>query len=211
MNCTPEKCPHRALVEKARAACLACDHTSPSGHGGVASYDAMGERLVEREKAAFRNEPRGQVTSLPPEVEERTAELYRVWCGLDTIDALLLLHVSNGGTCATFGAYLSRVHDTIGRMEVARGSFRATAWAKFQRLIRRFAPYLRGKLHSWDDGHGGAVRRERVSAELEARQGDLFQWQGGETPGADRGVGTPGTPDHPLRPGGEVSKKNIVT
>ena len=40
MNCTPEKCPHRALMEKARAACLACDHTEPAGHGGTVSYDS---------------------------------------------------------------------------------------------------------------------------------------------------------------------------
>ena len=178
MNCTPEKCPHRALMEKARAACLSCDHLQPAGHGGVKSYDAMGERLVQREKIAFDRSPRPQVTPLPADVEERTAELYRRWCGLDTIDALLLLHVSNGGTTATFGAYLDRVRRTIERMDVTRDSYRATAWAKFQRLIRRFAPFLRGRLQSWDDGHGGAIRKEREGAEREAMQGDLFGWGG---------------------------------
>lgn len=178
MNCTPEKCPHRALMEKARAACLSCDHILPAGHGGVKSYDAMGERLVQREKIAFDRSPRPQVTPLPADVEERTAELYRRWCGLDTIDALLLLHVSNGGTTATFGAYLDRVRRTIERMDVTRDSYRATAWAKFQRLIRRFAPFLRGRLQSWDDGHGGAIRKEREGAEREAMQGDLFGWGG---------------------------------
>ena len=177
MNCTPEKCPHRALMEKARAACLSCG-TVPSGHGGTCSYEAMGERLVERERKVFANEPRGQVTALPPEVEERTAELYRRWCGLDTIDALLMLHVCNGGTCATFGAYLDRVRRTIERMDVTRDSYRATAWAKFQRLIRRFAPFLRGRLHSWDDGHGGAVRKEREGAEGKDMQPDLFGFMG---------------------------------
>lgn len=178
MNCTPEKCPHRALMEKARATCLSCDHLLPAGHGGVKSYDAMGERLVQREKIAFDRSPRPQVTPLPADVEERTAELYRRWCGLDTIDALLLLHVSNGGTTATFGAYLDRVRRTIERMDVTRDSYRATAWAKFQRLIRRFAPFLRGRLQSWDDGHGGAIRKEREGAEREAMQGDLFGWGG---------------------------------
>ena len=176
MNCTPEKCPHRALMEKARAACLACDHTEPAGHGGMCSFDAMGERLVEQEKVALRNEPRGQVTPLPPDVEERTAELYRRWCGLDTIDALLMLHVCNGGTCATFGAYLERVRQTISRLDCTRGSYRATAWAKFMRLVKRFAPFLKGKLHAWDDGHGGAVRKERKDAERQTMQGDLFAW-----------------------------------
>ena len=161
MNCTPEKCPHRALMEKARAACLACDHTVPAGHGGVKSFDSMGERLVEREKIVFDRTPRGQVTTLPAEVEERTAELYRRWCGMDTIDALLMLHVSNGGTTATFGAYLARVSRDIAKLDVGRDAFRATAWARFQRLIRRFAPYMRGeRLQSWRQGHGGAKRRE---------------------------------------------------
>ena len=176
MDCTPEKCPHRALMEKARAACLSCDHVVPSWHGGTVSYDAAGERIVQREKAAFDRSPRGQVTALPPDVEERTAELYRRWCGLDTIDALLLLHVTNGGTTATFGAYLDRVRQEISRIDCRRESYRATAWAKFQRLVRRFAPFLRGRLQSWDDGHGGAIRREREAAERRAMQGDLFGW-----------------------------------
>ena len=181
MNCTPEKCPHRALMEKARAACLSCDHLLPAGHGGVKSFDAMGERLVQREKIAFDRTPRGQVTTLPAEVEERTAELYRRWCGMDTIDALLMLHVSNGGTCATFGAYLDRVRQTISGLDCKRENYRATAWAKFQRLVRRFAPFLKGRLQSWDDGHGGAIRKEREGAERKAMQGDLFGWDGAAT------------------------------
>lgn len=153
-------------MEKARAACLSCNHTNhtkQTGHerGGVRSYDAMGERLVEQEKIAFRNEPRGQVTTLPPEVEERTAELYRRWCGLDTLDALLLLHVCNGGTTADFGAYLLRVCGAIERANVGRDNYRATAWAKWKRLISRFAQWMRGeRLQSWRPGHGGAKRRE---------------------------------------------------
>ncbi len=176
MNCTPEKCPHRALIEKARNACLSCDHIDPAGHGGNVSYDAAGERIVHRDKKLFLNEPRGQVTTLPPDVEDRTAELYRRWCQLDTMDALLMLHVSNGGTTATFGAYLARVSRDIAKLDVGRDAFRATAWARFQRLVRRFAPFLRGRLHAWDDGHGGAVRKER---EQDERQPDLFDFMGG--------------------------------
>ena len=145
-------------MEQARAACLACDHTEPSGHGGTVSYDAAGERIVQREKISFDSSPRGQVTTLPPKVEERVAELFRRWCMLDTIDALLMHHVCNGGTCGNFGAYLMRVHGTIERADVGRVSYRATAWAKFQRLIRRFAPFLRGRLQAWRPGHGGAKR-----------------------------------------------------
>lgn len=161
MNCTPEKCPHGALMEQARAACLACDHIDPAGHGGVRSYDAMNECLVEKERLDVDGSPRGQVTTLPLEVEERTAELFRRWCGLDTIDSLLLLHVCNGGTTANFGTYLSHVHDVIERANVGRKSYRATAWAKWKSLIKRFAPYMRGeRLQSWRPGHGGAKRRE---------------------------------------------------
>ncbi len=174
MDCTSEKCPHRALMEKARAACLSCGHIAPAGHGGVVSYDAMGERAVERERLDAAKMPRGQVTALPADVEERTAELYRRWCGLGTVDALLLLHVSNGGTCANFGAYLGRVAKTIAALDVGRTAYRATAWAKFQRLVRRFAPFLRGRLHAWNDGHGGAIRKER---EREDSQPSLFDWE----------------------------------
>ena len=110
--------------------------------------------------------------------EERAAELYRRWCGRATIDALLMLHVSNGGTCATFGAYLDRVRQTISGLDCTRENYRATAWAKFQRLVRRFAPFLKGRLQSWDDGHGGAIRKEREGAERRAMQGDLFGWEG---------------------------------
>jgi hypothetical protein len=179
MNCTPSKCPHRELLEKARKACLSCDHIEPSGHGGMVSYEAAGERIVNRQAAYIDRSPRGQVTNLPSVVEERTAELYRRWCGLDTIDALLMLHVSNGGTCATFGAYLNRVGETIAKLDCTRESYRATAWAKFQSLIKRFKPFLKSKLHSWNDGHGGAIRKERVRLEGELAQGNLFGWPPG--------------------------------
>lgn len=174
MDCTPEKCPHRGLMEAARAACLSCGHVEPSGRGGVASFDAMGERLVERERLPLPREARGQVTALPAEVEERTAEVFRRWCALDTIDALLMLHVCNGGTTANFGGYLDRVARAIARAGTGRRSYRATAWAKYKALVRRFEPVLKSRLHSWTDGHGGAVRREREGAEREAAQGDLF-------------------------------------
>jgi hypothetical protein len=145
----------------------------------MVSYEAAGERIVKRESAFIDRSPRGQVTTLPADVEERTAELYRRWCGLDTIDALLLLHVSNGGTCATFGAYLNRVGETIAKLDCKRESYRATAWAKFQALIKRFKPFLKSKLHSWNDGRGGAIRKERIRIEGELAQGDLFGWPPG--------------------------------
>ena len=171
MNCTPAKCPHRELLEKARAACLACDHTEPAGHGGMVSYDAAGERLVQRQALEFNRAPRGQVTTMPREVEERTEELYRLWCQLDTVDALLALHVCNGGTTNNFGAYLLRVRDAIDILNPKRDNFRATAWARFKGLMRRFSGF--DKIRSWNDGHGGAIRKER-----EAMACDLFDRAG---------------------------------
>ena len=171
MNCTPAKCPHRALLEKARAACLSCDHTEPAGHGGTVSFDAMGERLAERLAVQVQRTPRGQVTTLPRHVEEKTAELYRMWCQLDTVDALLALHVCNGGTTNNFGDYLQRVRNAIDTLQPERPSFRATAWARFKGLLRRFSGF--DKIRSWTDGHGGAIRRER-----EATACDLFESAG---------------------------------
>lgn len=162
-NCTESNCPHRDLLAKARAACLACPRGGrPAGHGGQVSMEAAGERIVNRERAYIDRTPRGQVTALPRDVEEKTAELYRRWCGLDTIDALLALHVSNGGTCDTFGAYLIRVRSSIDALRPERPAMRATAWAKFKALVRRFAMF--DKVRSWDDGHGGAIRKEREAA-----------------------------------------------
>ncbi len=161
-------------MEQARAACLACDHTTPAGHGGTISADAAGENIVHRERVFIDRSPRGQVTNLPQEQEERLAELFRRWVGLDTIDALLALHCANGGTTASFGAYLLRVRDAIERSGCEREAYRATAWAKFQSIVRRFKPFIRGRLQAWSDGHGGAVRKERTTAEHEAAQGWLF-------------------------------------
>ncbi len=174
MNCSIEKCPHRALLEQARQACLACGHDAPSGHGGMVSFEAAGENTVSRLALDVGREPRGNISPLPPDVEERVVAIFREWCSLDSLDALLMLHVANGGTPASFGAYLSRVWDAIDRDRPLRHSHRATVWARFKSLVRRFAPFLRGRLHAWSDGHGGAIRRERIASENNLMQGDLF-------------------------------------
>lgn len=175
MNCTPDKCPHRALMEQARAACLACDHVEPASRGGMVSADAAGERVVRREALDLDRGPRQQVTALPADQEELLAELFRRLVSMDTLDALLMLHVANGGTPKSFGPYLERVRAQIQAARPLRDNYRATAWAKFRALVRRFKPFIKGRLHAWDDGHGGAIRRERVAAEREAAQGDLFE------------------------------------
>ncbi len=164
MNCTPKTCPHRALMEKARAACLACQHTEPSGRGGMVSYEAAGEGLVTRQRLDVNREPRGSVTDLPPDIEAKVAELLRDWCAMDSLDALLALHVANGGTPQEFGAYLQRVAAQIAKLQPERRAFRATAWARFKALAARCSVF--GRLRSWADGHGGAVRKEREADAL---------------------------------------------
>lgn len=164
-NCSETNCPHAALLAKARAACLSCPRGGrPAGHGGTISHEAAGDAIVQREAIKFDRGPRGQVTRLPASVEEKTAELYRRWCGLDTIDALLALHVCNGGTTENFGDYLCRVAATIEKFQPKRSNFRATAWLRFKGLVKRFAMF--DKVRTWDDGHGGAIRRERDGSEL---------------------------------------------
>ena len=182
MNCTPAKCPHRELLEKARSACLGCAYLKQSNkelatHGGMVSFEAAGERTVEKSKLVFDRSPRGQVTNLPGKIEEHIAKVFREWCSLDTIDALLMLHISNGGTPQTFGSYLQRVAKDITAQRADRDNYRATAWAKFQALIRKFKPLLKSNLHAWNDGHGGAIRQERLKAG-EHTQTEFFFGQG---------------------------------
>ena len=129
--------------------------------------------MVERSAAYVDRTPRGQVTTLPAEVEERTAELFRRWCMLDTIDALLVLHVCNGGTPKSFGDYLVRVSAAIEKLRPTRTNFRSTAWTKFKALVARFAGF--DKVRTWNDGHGGGIRMEREKLERRNRQG-LFDF-----------------------------------
>lgn len=163
-SCTPSNCPHAALLEKARAACLSCPRGGkPAGHGGTVSADAAGERIISRSAAYIERGPRGQVTNLAPATEEKTAELFRRWVGLDTIDALLALHLSNGGTCSNFGLYLQRTREAIVKYNPTRPSMRATAWSKWQALLRRI-PVL-AAVQSWSKGHGGAKHGQRKGCE----------------------------------------------
>lgn len=149
-------CPNERQLEQARAACLKCPRGGrPAGHGGTISADAAGEGIVHREALRLDRSPRGRVTELPQEVEGVIAELFRRWCGLDTIDALLALHVCNGGTCKDFGAYLLRVREAITELDPTRPAMRATAWCKFKTLVKR-TPLLE-KVKTWANGHGGAV------------------------------------------------------
>lgn len=154
-TCTPGTCQNAALLERARAACIKCTRGGkPSGRGGQVSIEAAGEAVIERSAAYIDRSPRGQVTKLGQRTEDMAAELFRRWQGLDTIDSLLALHLANGGTCANFGAYLERTHAAIDKLRPERKTFRATAWSKWQGILKRL-PLLRG-VQSWSKGHGGA-------------------------------------------------------
>lgn len=158
MNCTPDKCPHRALLEKARAACLSCDHLLPAGHGGTISYDAAGERTIMRQvEPTHRSVASIQATPLPIDVEDKLRMLLNVVTGLDSIDALLALHIANGGTPNTFGRYLLRIVDAVQSFDPARPSFRATVLNRWNSIKKRFEPF--SVIQSWKPGHGGAKVR----------------------------------------------------
>lgn len=155
-NCTPDNCPHAALLERARAACLACTCGGrPAGHGGQVSIEAAGERIVERQAVEIDRTPRGQVTNLPPAVEQSVADLLRGWLDLSAVEVLLVHHICNGGTTQTFGAKLVQLREVINRMKPQRSGMRATAWAQWRSIMCRF-PFM-AKLQSWKPGHGGAV------------------------------------------------------
>lgn len=116
--------------------------------------EAAGDAVINRGRLYIDRTPSGTVSALPQEAEDKAADLFRRWQGLDTIDSLLALHLANGGTCADFGAYLARVRASIDKLKPERPAMRATAWSKWQGILKRL-PLLRG-VQSWSKGHGGA-------------------------------------------------------
>lgn len=167
VNCSPSRCPHRKLMEQARAACLSCEGGGePTGKAGMVSFDAAGESVVSKTMLHRSTLSLPRVTSLPSEHEDVIADLFRSWVSLSAVDALLVLHVCNGGTTADFGTFLATVSDSIARMDPERPAMRATAWARFKALVRRFS--VVDKVRTWTDGHGGAVRKEMAK-----RRGDV--------------------------------------
>ena len=162
-TCTPDTCPNAALLERARAACLACTcGGKPAGHGGQVSFEAAGEAVVERSAAYIDRSPREQVTTLPPAVEGKVADLLRGWLDLSAIEVLLVHHICNGGTTNTFGDKLAKISEKIASMNPQRTGMRATAWAQWKSIMRRF-PFM-AKLQSWKPRHGGAVSPLRYFA-----------------------------------------------
>lgn len=159
-DCTPKNCPHAKLLADARAACIKCTRgREPSGRGGQVSIEAAGEAIVGRSAAYIDRSPREQVTTLPPAVEGKVADLLRGWLDLSAIEVLLVHHICNGGTTNTFGDKLAKISEKISSMNPQRTGMRATAWAQWKSIMRRF-PFM-AKLQSWKPGHGGAVSRDK--------------------------------------------------
>lgn len=98
MNCTHEKCPHAALMERARSLCLRCDHTEPAGHGGMVSLDAMGECLAERTRLRFREcSTKDRLTlRLNLNDEDALRILLATLAALNRGDMLIVWHLLNG-------------------------------------------------------------------------------------------------------------------
>lgn len=136
-KCEPSLCPNESILGKARAACLHCPRgREPAGRGGTISFDKAGELVVNREAKYIDRSPRGQVTSLPLEQEERIADIMRKWVMLTPQDILLIHHICNGGKVSTFGAYLAATRKRIDQFKnITDKSFRATAWGMWQVIL----------------------------------------------------------------------------
>ena len=112
-------------------------------------------------QAAQIQQPRGNVTALPEDVEDILLRLLCTVTALDPVDALLLLHVAKGGTPNTFADTLKAIDREL--KTYGKRISRATAQAKWNAVISKFAPFA--ALRSWGIGHGGRKARKRVKAE----------------------------------------------
>lgn len=100
-------------------------------------------------KQAVKQEPSEQATNLPEEIENTLRRILMTITALDPLDALMLLHVANGGTPTTFGRFVNRVFDEA-RL-YGPSITRMTARAKWLAICKTFAPFA--KLRQWAEGH----------------------------------------------------------
>ena len=80
-------------------------------------------------------------TRLPAFAEDALRGLFAAAAALEPIDALLLLHVANGGTFAGFGRAVDALADRLGRFARSGGMSRQLAQIRWENLTRRFAPF----------------------------------------------------------------------
>lgn len=170
MNCA--KCPHRELIEKARACCLACDPDSLS-HKGRSHVQANDFTLRH---AVNDHAPTTGVTNLSPEDEDKLRRAMSSLFGLDPVDLLLVQHLFSGGRLSTFDDCMIRVSNRLARYH---GSPRAMAHAAKERIARAFpqiAPVFRHVVTTPAD----AARADSIDGrlDLDRVQPDLFE-QGG--------------------------------
>jgi len=192
MNCTPEKCPHAALMERARSLCLGCDHTEPAGHGGKVSFEAMGEYLAERTRLKFGNgATQGPLTlRLDLHDEDALRMLLATLAALNRSDAVIVWHLLNG-----------RTQKQIAKIE---GVTRQAIHVRMKGFVRRH-PDLAVLCESM-------MRPSRDELAPAMRDGQGPDRNGGSIRRADRvGVGTPEGVPLGLCPRREVPKKNVVT
>ena len=118
-------------------------------------------------QAAAIHPPSERATTLPAEVEDKLRRFLFDLFDLDPIQLLLLRHVKQGGTPATFGrtfsAFLKSSIIYGKRKQKARwdraceeiGAWisRATAWAIWDGMVKK-SPLL-AIFQTWDKGHGG--------------------------------------------------------
>lgn len=98
-------------------------------------------------------QPSTPATRLPEDVEDILRRLLCTVTALAPLDALLVLHVAQGGTPSTFGSYINRFKAQCNGYgaEISR----ATAKAKWESICKRFSPFA--ALRSWGIGHGGRL------------------------------------------------------
>lgn len=165
MDCT--RCPHKDLVEKARACCLACDPDSLSNHG--ASHVQATDFTLRH--AIKDHAPTDGVTNLAPEDEDKLRRAMSSLFGLSPIDLLLVQHLFTGGRLSTFDDCMIRVSN---RLASYHGRPRAMARMAKERIAKSFpqiAPVFKHVVScpaeaSRVDSIDGLLDEERVQPDL---------------------------------------------
>lgn len=130
---------HNCKKKRSAEVCAACkvvdyDDLRISMTAHLQPEAAANVPAVERERARLR------LAGISPDAADRLGALFASLAALDPVDALLLLHMANGGTLSGFGAAL---RDTS-RNALAKygpGMSRATAFARWEKLCAAFAPF----------------------------------------------------------------------
>lgn len=161
MNCN--RCPHRELVERARACCMACDPDAQSNHG-VSHVQANDFTLSQ---AVNDHTPTTGVTSLPPDIEDTMRKFLSTLFSLDPTEMLLIQHLvrksvtvngqSESSSFANFRTFLGQVSHDIEATGDGSSS-RAMACAKYKSIVKKFKVFEAVATGMIGRGHGGPGR-----------------------------------------------------